>query len=377
MAWGDLPVSRFLGALTFSELVPVSRLLPSSVVAQLQSLISITYGHRLRCVGDVFACSSSAHFARYGPAPRPARYWSLLYAPVPSHVLAVAEWLLDAQAMGVFVVPDGLEGQRAADLLSSGAHIFWSVRLQLAHATFSAIFFDAASQEQFTSMCPRAQWDPAQFPLRPVPWFDDFAFRLLPPLPLLPEHLLDAPPRPLPAVLPTNATSRPPIWLKDGLRPSLVRLPAHDPKSPAFDFIRRELELKPMPDAALQAHVLHCLEFGFGDVEPTGSQRFYSQPPNKAALQSSARQLSVVQDNFIKLSSQSPPQAYGPFFNRPPFPTVVGGPQPIVSPIRLHRPGQHFKELLPFIPLSERLTPGFKNTVGLGKERVVQNGSAL
>jgi hypothetical protein len=302
----------------------------------------------------------------------------LLYAPEPQHVLAVAQWLLLTQAMGIFVVPDSPEGQRAAHLLCEGAHVFWSVQLLLPqHQASKAVFFDAASQAHLTTMRSRVEWDPAQFPLRPVSWFDDFGFLRLPPLPLLPEHLLDPPPRPPPAVPPRAAGVRP-KWLRRGLSPSAVALPEHDPKSPAFDFIKAELKLKPMSDSncKLQAHVLQRLQFGFGVVEPTGSQQFRSQPLNNKLLRSSAKCLAVLQDNFIKLSSQCPPQAYGPFLNRPPFPTAPGGPQAIVSPAKLHRPGKSFEELLPFIHLSERDVPGLMKAMGQGSARVVQNGSA-
>jgi hypothetical protein len=58
--WGPVPPCDWPPQVPFASFVPSERVLPGSIVAQLQTLISVTHGHRHRLVGEVFATESTA-----------------------------------------------------------------------------------------------------------------------------------------------------------------------------------------------------------------------------------------------------------------------------------------------------------------------------
>jgi hypothetical protein len=182
------------------------------------------------------------------------------------------------------------------------------------------------------------------------------------------------PPEPLPAVLPSSSGRKPPpAWLKPALPATGRPLPRHDPASPLLEAFRTRLSEHPYPDSAFQDEFLHSMEHGFGRVSPTGCSSHRSEPANSAK---SLEHQDLLRANFAKLASASPPLAYGPFPDRPPFPVIPGDPQPIVSPLSVAFKGEKWKDLDPFIDPEAKANPGYLKSIGKGSARAVQNGTA-
>lgn len=247
-----------------------------------------------------------------------------------------------------------------------------------------AVFFDFTFE--LCARTPKVSWSQHIPPVSPIPWFDAVPFPAgsLPPFPLLRESVLPLGPSPPLAVLPLAALPggsglRPPSWLRPALPLSSLPFPEHVSASPLLPAFRALLSTPSSLPRDVAALFLHCLEFGFGNVSPSGISSHRSEPPNSALASEHADWL---RSKFLSLATPEPgklPLAYGPF-PLPPFPRLlpdgVSGPQPIGSALSIHFKGAKWKELDPFMTASDRQAPGYANCVGLGGPRLIQDASA-
>ena len=363
---------------------------PISILAQIQSLITATIGHRNRLTVDIFAGPSNqtALLQLRGFVPHPPRRWDTLWFPQPTHARSCAALALATRARGVFIGQVPPKGPPSwLDILGpppgsstpcpppkEGHPYLWHVDivpLDPGSPALIAVAFDAGLELQNRALFSR--WHPALFPLRPLPWFDAIPFPngIAPPFPLLAEELIPSAPPPPPATLPTGRIK--PRWLKPALAPSKEPFPEHDPTSPLLGAFREKLAAYPLHSQAFQAFFLHGLEFGQGLVSPTGSDTHRSEPPNNPKTIPHADR---IRDIFLKLTATSPPQAYGPHKRRPAFPRVAGGPQPIVNPLNIVFQGEKWAQAVDLLSTQDKLLPGYPKATGQGKPRIAQNASA-
>ena len=357
--------------------------LPMSILAQLQSLISASFSHKLRLTLDLFGSSNSALFPLFGVLPHPARRWNILWHPHSDFALPCAVLARGEKSSGIFVGPSKACAPLASasslephwsDFLTPFA--LWSVSILLDNAEppLTAIYFDASGEKANRTI--QCGWDPGLFPLCPIGWFDSLPFPggFPPPFPLLQEHVLPLGPEPGPSVLPLKSSrGRSPKWLKPALPVSTVPFPDHDPTSPLFRALRALLRDRPLASAGVQDLYLSCMEFGFGRVSPSGCHTHRSEPDNSPKGK-------LIQDllrsNYVALCSAVPPLAYGPFLDRPPFPRFAGGPQAIVSSLSSDRKGETWFDIDEHVDPAAKLHPDYPKSVGRGPHRVIQNASA-
>ena len=358
--------------------------LPPSITTQLQSLVASSTSHKLRLTIDLFGCSTTARLPLHGFLPHPPRRWKVLWHPSPPFSLPCASLALSSHSAGVFVGPS-----RPPSPLGPQPHSHWLDLLQpvslwcvsIPSLHLTAAFFDAGSTRGLPFNGRRVRGHhPSGFPLVPITWFDALPFPggVPPPFPLLQEHVVAAGPEPPPASLPecldrSGRVTRPPAWLAPGLPPSNVPFPVHSPSSPLLGAFRRLLTRHPFASRGLEDLFLHCMAHGFGHVSPTGCSSHRSDPPNSAK---SLPHQGILRDNFAKLAGASPPLAYGPFLDRPPFPRKEGGPQAITSALSVAFKGETWASLDKHIAPSDKLDPDYPKSVGLGAARAIQNGSS-
>ena len=364
-----------------------------SIIAQIQSLISACSGKDLRLQLDIFAGPQlrPPSLSLSGFLPYPPRRWQTLWFPTARSALACASLALASASRGLFIghslTPSGspspwlsllIPGPDAALSDSSNHPYVWHTTVSPVPPLplLTAVFFDAGFETQRRAIYSAPAWLPQDFPLKTLPWFDAIPFprQLAPPFPLLLEELIPPPSPPPPARFsrPT-AHFRSPDWLKPALPPSRVPFPQHDPASPHLHAFQKHLDSFPLPSPALQAHFLYSLRHGFGSVIPTGSHSHRSHPANSPAT---IPHMPVIRAKFLALTTTAPPQCYGPFTSRPPFPRTHGGPQPIISPLGITFKGEGWSQAIPMLTPGDRLIPGYANATGSGKPRVTQNASA-
>jgi hypothetical protein len=201
--------------------------LPGSIIAQLQSLISITLNHKFRLNIDILSSSAEPLLNTGGFLPDPPRGWSCLWLPNSQHTLTCCRLAIELRTSGLFIGPEPSSQPNTEEWAESIApYAIWSVPIHLpSSAPLRATLYDASLPPgpdgklrigNFMPSRSSAPWATDAFPLTPVKWFDR-AWPSLPPppFPLLEARLLPMPPEPLPAVLPTSSGDRPlPSWLK-------------------------------------------------------------------------------------------------------------------------------------------------------------------